>query len=231
MNNQENYHRLELIEKYCSDNLSSLEKLEFEELYKADSTLADEVEEYKQIVDLLRMNAVERTIINTLSKLEEEDKVKYTTHKSWIKLIVPYMGSLAAACVIIILYASLATIQLPGSENDLTIVRNIDETVLNPIEKKVFDNFYYGQSHLADGQFQKAVENFQEVLQNTNNIRPYFKEATQWHLILAYLKNHQVIEAKALYEQMNNCDDCVYPIGTTNKIKLWWQIFWANLLK
>jgi hypothetical protein len=192
--------------------------------------LLKEVEEYQQIVDLLRINATENTIIDTLSKLEQEDSIKANVQKKWFKAVVPYLGSLAAACVIFILYASLSSVQLPNIENDFMRERGPNKAVLNPIKKDMFDNFSEGHRHLMDGQFQMAVINFKEVI-NNGNIRPYFKEAAQWHLILAYLKNHQVLEAKVLYEQMNDCDDCVYPVGTANKIKLWWQIFWANLLK
>jgi hypothetical protein len=227
MNNQEENHRLETIEQYCNGDLSPIERTEFETLCKSDTALANEVDEYKRIIELIKITSIEKNIKSTLAKLEQEELNKRP--QIWIKVLFPYLSGVAAACVMFILYASLSLVQLPGSENDLTIVRDVDVTVLSPVEKKIFESFYDGQIYLTDGQFQKAVQNFQDVLKNTN-IRPYFKEATQWHLILAYLKNNQAKDAKQLYDQMNNCEDCVYPVGKLNKVKLWWQIFWANLL-
>ncbi len=231
MNNQEKFHRLELIEKYCNNTLSPSEILEFEELYKNDSTLAEEVEEYKKIVDLLRMSSVEKTILSTLERLENEDRALEVSPIKSYKAAFFLLITTLAACVIFVLYASLTAVQLPDFENDLTIVRNTEQSVLNSDDKEVLENLNIGQRCFKDGNFSKAVEHFENVLDSQNTIRPYYQEAAEWHLIVSYLKNDQVKEAKMLYKKMDNLSECVYPISSLDKIKLWWQIFWANLLK
>ncbi len=231
MNNQENFHRLELIEKYCNNTLSPSEILEFEELYKNDSTLAEEVEEYKKIVDLLRMSSVEKTILSTLERLENEDRALESSPIKSYKAAFFLLITTLAACVIFVLYASLSAVQLPGFENDLTLVRGIEKSVLNADEEKIYENFREGQYCLTFGKYPEAVKHLKDILDSQSTIRPYYKEAAEWHLIVAYLKNNQVKESKMLYEQVNDCKECVYPISSLNKIKLWWQIFWANLLK
>ncbi|MET3126534.1 tetratricopeptide (TPR) repeat protein [Arcicella rosea] len=228
MNTQDDYQRLETIEQYFNGSLSVDEMANFENALKNDFDFSKEVSDYQKLTNMIKEITIEQNIIATLDKLEQEEPITPLKKKASFLTLFPYLSGLVAACLIFVLYASFSVIQLPGSENDLTIVRDVDVSILSPVEKKVFDNFYAGQSYLAEGQFQKAVQSFQVVLKN-NNLRPYFKEATQWHLVLAYLKSGQIQEANHLYDELSSCNDCVYPIGKIDKAKLWWQIFWAKV--
>lgn len=228
MNIQDDYQRLETIEQYFNGSLSADEMAKFENALNNDNVFSKEVSDYQKLTNMIKEITIEQNILATLDKLEQEESIIPLRKKNSLVNFFPYLSGLIAACLIFVLYASLSVVQLPGSENDLTIVRDVDVSILSPVEKKVFDNFYAGQSYLTEGQFQKAVQSFQVVLKN-NNLRPYFKEATQWHLVLAYLRSGQIQEANDLYDELSSCKDCVYPIGKIDKAKLWWQIFWAKI--
>ncbi len=229
INIKDDYQRLETIEMYFNGGLSKADMEAFEYALENDTNFAKEVAEYQKITKMLKDVSIEKSILATLEKLEEEEPVIiHSKPKTTFINFRSVMTSLVAACLAFVLYSSFSAIQLPGSENDLTIVRDVDESVLSPTEKRVFDNFYAGQSYLTDGRFTKAAQSFQIVLKS-NNLRPYFKQATQWHLVLAYLKSGQIKEADRLYDELSSCDDCVYPIGKVNKAKLWWQILWAKV--
>jgi hypothetical protein len=225
--------------------MESEELANFDLMRVNDAVFAKEVEDYQTIFKMMKHSAIRTQMLSTLAQLKVEDPINFQhiepqelveTEKGISPKIKPIwknrfrlIASLAAAaCVIFVLYASLSVVQLPGSENDLTIVRDIDPEVLSPVQKNAFDHFYAGQSHISEGQFNAAVLDFEAVLK-TPNLRPYFEQATQWHLMVAQLKSGQTDKAKQLYQTISNRKDDVYPIGVLNKSKLWWQIFWADL--
>jgi tetratricopeptide (TPR) repeat protein len=229
------YDRFDAIERFCKGVLTSSENEMFINALHDDSTLLQEVNEYKNLLEVMRKANLENQIKTTLARLEAEEPITTLANEGNINtmsqrkgIIIKYIGALAAACVIFILYVSLATVQLPGTENDLNVVRDIDPTVLNPIQKSAYDHFYTGQLHIADGQFEAAVLDFKEVL-NTPNLRKYFAEATQWHLVIAYFKSGNIKEAEKLYDTLTSCSDCVYHVSMLNRSKIWWQIFWAKV--
>ncbi|MFC0182172.1 hypothetical protein SAMN04515674_101168 [Pseudarcicella hirudinis] len=229
MNFDDENYRLDAIERFCRGEMNTPEKEEFDRLLTNDPLLAKEVDDYKRLLTIMKAATIESRVRATLAELEITEPIGLTpVVPRWKKPVFLYLGSLAAACVLFILYASISSVQLPGSENDLTIVRDVDPAVLSSSQKSAFDHFYAGQSHIAEGQFQTAVLDFQEVLK-TENLRPYFEEATKWHLVLAYLGSNQPQNARKIYNELDNCTACVYPVGFMNKSKLWWKIFWANL--
>jgi hypothetical protein len=221
--------RIEMIESFCLGQMNATELANFEAMQLADPTLVKEIIDYQSVLTMIQKASTESHVLNTLARLEAEEPILSPNTKNlWVSKLKTFVGIGVAASVLFILYASFSVVQLPGSENDLTIVRDIDPTVLSKIQKNAFDHFYAGQSHITEGQFQAAVLDFEAVLE-TPNLRPYFKQATKWHLIIAELKSGQVAKAKQHYQELNNCNDCVYPVGFLNKSKLWWQIFWANV--
>ena len=237
--------RIETIEKFCLGQMESEELANFELLRVNDAVLAKEVEDYQIIFKMMKHTAIRNQMLSTLAQLKVEEPITFeniepadfletkkeilpNTKPIWKNRFRLIASLTAAACVIFVLYASLSVVQLPGSENDLTIVRDIDPEVLSLVQKNAFDHFYTGQSHISEGQFNAAVLDFEAVLK-TPNLRPYFEQATQWHLMVAQLKSGQTNKAKQLYQMLNGRQDNVYPIGFLNKSKLWWQIFWADL--
>lgn len=209
-----------IIEQYCCDTMPLNERILFEARLLKDASLASEVQAYQQTIRLLENIALEQRVIAILKEAESSKKI---IKINWL----PYVGSVAAACIAFIVYVSLSLVQLPDSENDITVVRDVDTSILSLEEKKIFDHFYTGQACLTSGQFGQAVVHFKVVLQK-KSLRPYFQQATEWHLVLAYLKNKQVNEAQALYNRLGETQEEVYPVGNLNKIKLWWQLFWAS---
>jgi hypothetical protein len=234
MNPNDENSRIETIERFCLGKMTSEELAEFKAMQVENPTLLQEIADYQAVLTMIKKVATENQVVNTLARLEVEEPImvqpislrnpKYFWRNK-VKIIVSLAS---AACLIFVLYASLSAVQLPGSENDLTIVRDIDPSVLSPIQKSAFDHFFAGQSHISEGQFKAAVLDFEEVLK-IPNLRPYFEQATQWHLVVAQLKSGEIDKAKQQYQKLTNCNECVYPIGFMNKSKLWWQIFWADL--
>lgn len=220
--------RIEMIESFCLGQMNATELANFEALRSADPTLVKEIIDYQSVLTMIQKASTETQVISTLARLEAEEPILLPkTENLWVNKLKIFASISFAASILFVLYASFSVVQLPGSENDLTIVRDIDPTILSPIQKNAFDHFYAGQSHITEGQFQEAVLDFEAVLR-TPNLRPYFEQATKWHLIVAELKSGQVAKAKQLYQELNSCNECVYPVGFLNKSKLWWQIFWAN---
>ncbi len=123
-------------------------------------------------------------------------------------------------------YFSFAPVKLPGAENDFNATRSPGNTV--PDKQRIaFQRFFDGQAHLAEGLNLLAVQDSEQVLRATD-IRPYFREAAQWHLAVAYLKSGQPRRAAHVLNALTDCIDCEYPVSTLDRWKLRWQIQWAE---
>lgn len=222
MNHNEELKQLEIIEDYCTNAMPPEERRIFEDKLLVDSSLVKCVDDYKRTVRLLENLAQERRILTIIQKVKLQSHKEHTQKSWWV-----YVGAMAAACIVLILYASLSLVQLPNSENDLTVLRDLDVATLSSEDKKNVEQFYAGQAALTMGQFDQAVHYFELVLKK-QPLRPYFQQATEWHLVLAYLYNKQITEAKTLLEHINEEKVEVYPVGFMNKFKLWWQLLWAS---
>ena len=226
MNHSESTKRLETIERYVEGQLDIHEKGVFEQRLQSDSTLQKDIDEYIQVVAMFRKLKIENRVMSTLQQLErQETAVSKTIGKQnlWYRVV----GTALAACLLFVLYISFDSIQLPDVKNDFSIVRDIDITALSVDEKKTFGYFYTGKKALTAGDFQGAIVNFQEFLKN-KELRPYFSQAAKWHLILAYLHDNSPTKAQKLLSELDDENDS-YPIGTVNKIKIRWQIFWRSI--
>lgn len=235
-NEQEEF---ELIEDYLLGKLNQQNKALFEEDLKNDIELNKKVEKIQQTMNLLKESAIQDSILKTIRDLQKEDRATVPEpeiipqhdiiiHKPFKKVIY-WVGASAAASVMFILYLSLASIYLPDTEYDFNITRGIDSTKFTPEQRVAFSSFFDGQAHLAEGRYWLAVKDFQKSLE-VKSIRPYFKEAAEWHLALAYVKSNQPRKAEEIYKKFASCTNCEYPVDTMNRWKLWWRIFWAKLV-
>jgi hypothetical protein len=155
-------------------------------------------------------------------KIQELNHLSLKKKQIWLN---PFrvVATTIAALIIIVLYLTFSPIVLSDSESDLTVTRGVETIQIDSLQKKSFDYFFDGQSKMMEGQYFEASKKFELVLENTQ-LRPYFREATQWHLLIAYMKSKQVEKASNYYSQLKNCELCEYEISTFNRWKIWWQI-------
>lgn len=213
----------EWIERYLRNQMTAPERIHFEDELQKDANLMIDMEQQKDAYAIMQRAFLEMQVVKTVKQLQVRQR-----RRTKIIAISRYLTGLAAACIILFTYFSLSPAQFPTSENDFTVVRGTDTTTMSPQQKVVFEQFFEGQAHIAEGQYLLAVHNFETVLQS-EDIRPYFREAAQWHLIVSYLKSGDVARADHLYQRFVQCADCEYEVGFINRLKIRCQIWWARL--
>jgi len=215
----------EWIERYALGRMSVEENLHFEDELKKDVQLAQELKELQETYRLIKEAFLEESAISTIQRLQADD--------SGISKTVPlyryFFLAAASVTILFISYLSLSMPEFPDSENDFTVVRSTNATTMPPDQRIIFDQFFEGQAHIVEGQYVMAVRNFEKVLES-DNLRPYFREAAQWHLIVAYLKSGDLARAQQLYKRFEDCVECEYQVSSVNRWKIWWQIHWKNLV-
>lgn len=213
----------EWIERYLNGNMSSEEIVFFENELQKDPDLILHMENLKNINQLMQEAFLQEQALTIIRQLQSDDRIS----KKSIT-VFRIMGMVAAASISFLAYLIFSMPQFPDSENDFTVVRSTNTTTMAPAQRQIFDQFFEGQAHIVEGQYVLAVHNFENVLQY-NDLRPYFREAAEWHLIVAYLKSGDLSRATNLYNRFDNCLDCEYHVGSLNRWKIWWQIQIQNL--
>ncbi|SEI49811.1 hypothetical protein SAMN05216327_10243 [Dyadobacter sp. SG02] len=206
------------IERYALGKMPPEEMRFFENELVNDPDLTHKMNEIKTLHRVMQEAFLQEQALETLRKLQSRSRIKRRS-----VTMVRYIGFAAAACVAFMAYLSFSMPRFPDSENDFTVVRSTNKTTMPPAQRQVFDQFFEGQAHIVEGQYVMAVKNFETVLES-NDLRPYFKEAAQWHLIVAYLKSGDLSRAEILYKRFDNCLECEYHVSTLNRWKIWWQI-------
>ncbi|RYC70046.1 tetratricopeptide repeat protein [Spirosoma sordidisoli] len=212
------------IERYWSGQLTPTEKTLFEQLIRDDKRVAQEAEDLRfgvQLVDEVRIQTHAR---QTLYRIRQRRRQRWQR----LSRTVIGAGCLAAACLAFILYLSYAPIVLSGQENDPGVLREwrgryrMDTAdQLSIRQQQAIDRFYEGQAYLVQGQAQLAAQRFEEVL-SFQEIRPYFREVAQWHLIVCYLRTKELPKAEALYKQLDPHGE--YEVGQLEQWKIWWHL-------
>jgi hypothetical protein len=206
------------IERYLQGNMPHEEILFFENELTKDPELTHQMEQLKNIHQLLHEAFLQEQALNTLRELQLKERLRHKTFT-----FTRYVALAAAACIAFVAYLSFSMARFPDSENDLTVVRGANTSSMPPEQRQVFDQFFEGQAHIVEGQYVLAVRNFETVLES-NDLRPYFREAAEWHLIVAYLKSGDVSRAENLYKRFDDCLECEYHVSAINRWKIWWQI-------
>lgn len=215
----------EWIERYLNDQMDDDERAEFDTEQVADPALQNEVTLLKRTHELMKEAFLEQRAIITLKRLQQQNRLR--THR--IRLVSRSLSGLTTIGLLLLIYLSVVPVRFPDSENDLSVTRNLAGDSSIVMQKKVFSQFFEGQAHLSEGQYALAVKDFKQVTE-APDLRPYFREAAQWHLAVAYLKSGEPDKAERVYNQFTQCIDCEYPIGTIDRWKIWWQIKWAQWL-
>lgn len=216
---QEEFER---IEDYLAGRLTRKQVLVFEKQLADDPEFKKEVEEIRLAQDKLQQVFAEEEILKTIRSFQKNERIKQSGLRRFT--IIRYAGTFAAAASLLFaLYVSFSTIEFPDTENDFNITRGVDTTNFTPEQRTAFSSFFDGQAHLVEGLYLLAVSDFESSLK-VGNVRPYFREAAQWHLSVAYMKSGQAEKAEAIYNTFSECVSCEYPVSQINRWKLWWQI-------
>lgn len=217
----------EWIERYLNGQMTDDERAEVDAEMQADPTLQTEVIQLKRTHDLMNEAFLEQRAVAVLKRLQQQNRQRIQR----IRLVSRSLVGVAGVGFLLLLYLSFTPVVFPNSENDINVTRSLadDSSTLAVAQKRTFSQFFEGQAHLTEGQYALAVKNFEQVLR-ASDIRPYFREAAQWHLAVAYLKSGEPEKAERIYDQFRQCIDCEYPIKAVNRWKIWWQIKWAQWL-
>lgn len=217
--------RWEEIEKYLDGTLSERERHQFEHMMKTQADLEKEVAVVKRLRTSITAYTTEQRMLDTLAQLQRQDQSEARpARRRW------YAGGLAAACLAGLLYFSFVPVSLPDAGYDIQVIRSADDATLSPVQRRTFEQFFAGQARMAEGQYVQAVDHFGQVLQQPD-LRPYFREAAQWHLAVAYLRSNQPRQANKLYTALERCDACEYRVNWLNRSKMKWQITWQQWLR
>lgn len=214
----------EWIDRYISEEMDSRERMLFEAALLEDYKLASQLEEQIYMRSVLEEVFIEERLRAQIKALQKEEKTQV-----FVRKLLKYS---AVACVVLVACFSFLLNSLPvfpDSENDFTVIRGADESVMRPDRRIVFDRFFAGQAHIAEGQYAAAVRDFELVLQE-QDLRSYFREAAEWHLIVAYLKSGSLNKAGQLYQRFSNCKNCEYEVSRMNRWKIWLQIQYSRAL-
>ncbi|GAB3566992.1 hypothetical protein GCM10027578_16940 [Spirosoma luteolum] len=194
---------------------------------RRDPALNADVEWLGQAHTLLDDAFAQQQALETLRRCQQQHRWR----QQRLRLARRTLAWAAATGLVLIVYLSTSSIVLPSSENDVEVTRSLTDSDSVPGVRNdtVYRQFLEGQANLLEGQYALAVPNFERVAR-APDIRPFFREAAQWHLAIAYLRSNQPDKAERIYRQFAQCVDCEYPIGTVNRVRLWWQIKWAKWL-
>lgn len=214
------------IESYLHGHMPAEERAAVEAEMQTDLAFRNEVFLLKRTHELMQEAFLEQRAIATVKRLQAKTRPRRQGIQR-IRLVSRSLAGLAAVGLVLIAYLSMAPISFPDSENDINVTRSLADDSSAVAQKRVFREFFEGQTHLTEGQYALAVKNFEQVVRNPD-IRPYFREAAQWHLTVAYLKSGQPGKAQRMYDQFSHCIDCEYAIGSVARWKIWWQIQWGK---
>ncbi|GAB3504464.1 hypothetical protein GCM10027341_34800 [Spirosoma knui] len=219
--------RWEQLEDYLMGRMEESRSRQLEERMKIDRQLTDDFDEVRRAHSMLNDAFVEQQMRDTLQQLRTEQHRQPTVwynHLKWNQVAV----WTAAACLLLVGYLSLSPITLPDAGYDVRALRGVDTTQLPPQQRAAFANFFEGQVRMVEGDYVLAAHHFENVLL-VDDLRPYFREAAEWHLAVSYLRSRQINRASQLYKRLKECEPCAYKVGWLERRKMEWQLLIADL--
>ncbi|MBO0950917.1 tetratricopeptide repeat protein [Fibrella forsythiae] len=214
----------EWIERYWTGQLPAAEKVFFEQVMNEDPRFAQEVASLQYGLKAMETIHMEQHIRQTLQQLHTSGRQQQLTRTRWIS----WGGGLAAACLAALLILFVKPVRLPGYENDWEVIRDLNsqyQADSTDQRKQAFDLFFEAQALYSEGQSGPAAHRFEQVL-NFTRLRPYFREAVQWHLVVCYLNTGQPEKAKDIYNQLKGKD--AYDVGLVDRWQIGWRIWLAT---
>lgn len=214
----------ELIDRYLAGKCSPEEQEQVEARLEKDQDFAEKIVLAQAVNDTIDRAAYERRIRGVIASVRKTDEER-AGRRRWI---LGSGGALVAAGISFIIFLAYAPLHLNIQSQEIRAARTlershgVDSTGPGSAEKKkVFRLFFEAQSYLAEGNLQPAILNLEELM-HTEGLRPYFREAVYWHLIVANMQNGNTDRAEKLYKEAGQPRE--YTIGTIDRWKVWWQL-------
>lgn len=221
----------EWIDAYYSGALPDRERQRIEEKMATDESFRREANALGAARTALQELALTDLVRQTVRKeltLKQQPRYRWQGWR-WV----------AAASLLIVLgisYLTFSRVDLGTYRNDLTLTERYrqlpdnqpEEDALTTAQRAFYRQFFDAQAYLATGQPRPAIDKL-EALITVDGIRPYFRDAVAWHLLNAYLLDHQPANAQATYQRLVQQTNSPYSICLTDRWKVWWQIRWQKL--
>lgn len=219
----------EWIEAYHQKTLSADERLTF------DQELA-QTPEFRQLSDqfqtadrALKALSLEHTVQRAVRR-----ELAHGPQRRW--RLAQLTGALLVCGLLFIGYLSFSRVDMTDYQNDITLTQRYrdsspdagNETALTPSQRTFYRDFFDAQAFLTNGQPELAIKNLEKLARN-DSLRPYFRQAVQWHLLNAYLLSKQPDNAETTLRLLDQATTTLYPIDRTDRWKVWWQIRWQKL--
>jgi hypothetical protein len=206
----------ERLEAYLTDRLSEADKAQLSEELRQNELLGLEL-------DKLRM--VQETARRYRTRLAVQQARAAVAGQSARSVVRPLWASasvLVAACAAFLVFLWVVPVRV--SPPDALAVERGQEGTLAATEKAVFDAFYRGQQLLAEQRYAEAIPVLQQVRQ-APNVRAYYRQASQWFLVIAYTETNQQNEALKYWEDIRQNPQFRYPIGLLDRWKTSIKLF------
>ncbi|RCR66387.1 hypothetical protein [Larkinella punicea] len=219
----------EWIEAYYQNKLPAAERLVFEQELARDADFRETALRLQTADEALRILSLEHTVRKTV----RHELAHRQPLRRW------RLGRVVVSGMVLIglglAYLTFDRVDLQSYRDDVTLTQryrasgdDLQETDLTPRQRAFYRDFFDAQAFLANGQPEMAIPSL-ETLSRADSLRPYFRQAVQWHLLNAYLLNNQPDNADATFQLLDQSGEPVYPINRTDRWKVWWQIRWKKL--
>ncbi len=214
--------RQQQIDRYVRGHMDSGEREAFEQELATDQALMQKVQATREALLLLRTAAVQRVALAELEK-----------HYKGVPYDIPVtplrpertrrlaFWSAAASCIALLLYFSLAPVHLTPIEDDLLLIRGTETTAGT---SSIYALLLEGQEALQNKNYLGAAQRFESVLR-ADDLRDYYRQAAQWHLVLAYRHSGQPRKARIVMRELSDQDHQEYPIDFIERWKLYVQVY------
>ena len=221
--------RWELFEDLLTGRLTDEQRRQVLEKMETDQKVADEIKLVRRAHQLLNEAFIEQQMRDVLRQIRAVNSptpvFRVFPIRNWNRIL----AGVAAVTFMVFSYLTYSPIRLPDADNNVMVLRTMDTTLLTGEQRIAFENFFEGQARIVEGDYVRAAHHFETVL-NVEDLRPYFKEATEWHLEVSYLRSRQINRANQMYERVQRCKDCTYEVSWLNRLKMSWQLFIAGWL-
>lgn len=220
----------EWIEAYYRHELAPSERLLVEQEMVQDADFRQTVEQLSMADNALRTLGLEQTVRRAIG----QELVMGKPQKRW------RIGQLASLLVGLLLlgtgYLTFSRVDLQNYRNDVALTQRYRDlgddqpkTDLTPEQRTFYRDFFDAQAYMANGQPELSIANL-EKLARADSLRPFFRQAIQWHLANAYLLSNQPTNAEATLKLLDQGGELIYPINRVDRWKFWCQIRWQKLL-
>lgn len=219
MNTNEEQEELERIEKYLMNQLSPEELEQITEQIRVNPDFSKKVQDLQQITRVLRTGYSEGVAKQTLQQLYRQTPVpvrrlRYTVWAGVVSI---------AASIAILFYFAFSSIQLPVVADDLLTLKGQPPTSSEVSSGSIYTQILAGQKAVQTGNYLLAID-YLKTIPNRTELRSYFREASQWYLVLAYLNSDQARKAERQLRALDELDHPEFAVKKTERWKAYIQI-------